>query len=101
MQKQTLTSGILDGADTVITAESGSGKSLSYILPVLNALYGYKESNPESSHFVMEEANEDLMFQNSDELYYKARKNKSQHVGPFKGAVVLSYSKELVNQIYA
>jgi hypothetical protein len=45
----------------------------------------------------MEEANENLMFQNADELHYKARKNKSHGLGDFKGAVILSHSKDLVN----
>jgi superfamily II DNA/RNA helicase len=46
----------------VITSEAGSGKSLSYLLPIINSLYKYKDLKPENSHFVMEEANENVLF---------------------------------------
>jgi len=45
--------------------------------------------------------NDSMMFQNADELLHRAKRNKDlRTISPMKGAVILSYSKELVNQIY-
>ena len=36
IQQQVIDEGILEGQSMIITAESGSGKTLSYLLPVIN-----------------------------------------------------------------
>ena len=41
------------------------------------------------------------MFQNANQLLHNARKDKTSKLGPMKGAIVVSRSKELINQIYA
>lgn len=48
------------------------------------------------------------MFQNANELFYQAKKTKKMSfmggttsgVSEMKGAIILTYSKELINQIY-
>jgi hypothetical protein len=44
--------------------------------------------------------NENEMFQNADQIYYRNKKIVSQDITPMKGALVMSYSKELATQIY-
>ena len=41
------------------------------------------------------------MFQNANQLLHNARKDKTSKLGPMKGAIIVSRSKELINQIYA
>ena len=41
------------------------------------------------------------MFQNANQLLHMAKKHKTREVGPMKGAIIVSRSKELINQIYA
>ena len=54
---------------------------------------------------------EDQMFQNANDLFYQEKRKKklsgfisssqaAQQRSEMKGAIVLSYSKELINQIY-
>lgn len=38
IQEKVIEAGIMDGRSMIITAESGSGKTLSYLLPVINQL---------------------------------------------------------------
>lgn len=40
------------------------------------------------------------MFQNANQLLHSAKKNRTFELGPMKGAIILSRSKELINQIY-
>ena len=87
--------GILTGTNMLITGEGGSGKTLAYLLPILNSFY--KQGRRDPTQFIMDVTNEDTMFQNADELHYKNRKNKTSAVSPLKGAIVVSYSKELVS----
>lgn len=47
--------------------------------------------------YTMDRSNENEMFQNAAEIFHFAKKHKSAKVGPFKGAVVLSFTKELIN----
>ena len=42
IQQQVIDAGIMDGQDMIITGESGSGKTLSYLLPIINDLNTYK-----------------------------------------------------------
>ena len=37
------------------------------------------------------------MFQNANKLLHIARKHKTKELGPMKGAIVVSRSKELIN----
>lgn len=83
-----------------MNSENGSGKTLAFLLPILNQLYNLRKPESGSSNFTMSRQNEAEMFQNAAEIFQFAKKNRTSKVGPFKGAVVISYSKELVNQIY-
>ena len=44
IQQRVIEEGILDGHSMIITGESGSGKTLSFLLPVLNELNRYKDA---------------------------------------------------------
>lgn len=105
-------SGLLEGDNLILTSETGSGKTLTYLLPILNQLFHYKEKKPHKSNprFRLTKENEDSMFLNAEEISYKAQKEGSSKRLSFsrgsgsdqepKGAIVLSYSKELLNQVY-
>ena len=41
------------------------------------------------------------MFQNANQLNHSAKKYKTKALGEMKGALIVSRSKELVNQIYS
>lgn len=43
VQEQVIEEGILDGQNMIITSENGSGKTLSYLLPVINDLNKFKD----------------------------------------------------------
>ena len=47
----------------IITAESGSGKTLSYLLPVINELNRYKDKQESNAgYFTFDKESEDKMF---------------------------------------
>lgn len=100
IQQLALQKGLLTGQSLIVNSENGSGKTLAFLLPILNQLYNLRHADRGPSHFTMSRQNEQEMFQNAAEIFHHAKKHKTAKVGPFKGAVVLSYSKELVNQIY-
>ncbi len=61
----------------ILTAETGSGKTLTYLLPVLNQLFHYKDKKPNLLHpsrFKLTKDNEDQMFLNAEEIAYKEQK---------------------------
>lgn len=69
VQSQAIEKGILDNNNMIITSESGSGKTLAYLLPVLNQLYKHysvqseeKKQRFNRAGFKMNQLNEDLMF---------------------------------------
>ena len=87
----------------LLRGANGTGKTLAYLLPVLNRLYGYQaEVCQETSHITksISKDNEGEMFQNANLLLQVAKKHKTQQLGPMRGAIIVSRSKELVNQIY-
>ena len=43
IQAQAAKAGLLEGQNMILTSETGSGKTLSYLLPVLNQLFHYKD----------------------------------------------------------
>jgi len=113
------------GKSMIITAESGSGKTLSYLMPLIDHLNKHKDQQEAelgmSSEEHIEKINkgfyrfngdtEDFMFQNANDLFYQEKRKKklsgfisssqaAQQRSEMKGAIVLSYSKELINQIY-
>jgi superfamily II DNA/RNA helicase len=87
----------------IITAESGSGKTLSYLMPVINDLNNYKDKEESNAgYYKFKKESEEQMFQNANELQYQEKRKKktsNPNTAP-KGAIILSYSKELINQIY-
>ena len=87
---------------TLIHAESGQGKTLTYLLPLINAMYAdeYKEMIKDH-RFVMDKSNESQMFQNADEIYHRDQKLKTTEIAPMKGAIILTGNKMLSSQIYA
>ena len=48
----------------------------------------------------MSKHNDSEMFDNADEILHSARKLKSEVVQPLKGGLVITFSKELVGQVY-
>ena len=54
--------GLLENENMILTAETGSGKTLTYLLPVLNQLFHYKDKKPNLLHlsrFKLTKENED------------------------------------------
>ena len=103
LQKEAIEQGIMDGQHMLLRGANGTGKTLAYLLPVLNRLYGYQaEMCQETSHITksISKDNEGEMFQNANLLLQVAKKHKTQQLGPMRGAIIVSRSKELVNQIY-
>jgi superfamily II DNA/RNA helicase len=43
IQRLALEKGILEGQNMLLNAENGSGKTLAYLLPILNQLYIHKD----------------------------------------------------------
>ena len=89
----------------LLRGANGTGKTLAYLLPVLNRLYGYQAStinSEEESNITksISKENEGEMFQNANLLLQVAKKHKTLELGPMRGAIIVSRSKELVNQIY-
>jgi len=89
-----------------MTAESGSGKTLAYLLPIMNQLFHFKDKTNVAERglrFRMNKSNEEQMFLSAGELAYQQsqsgskRLNLSKAKNEMKGAIILSYSKELLN----
>ncbi len=99
--------GLLEGENLILTSETGSGKTLTYLLPILNQLMHYKDKQKAAApRFKLTKENEDTMFLNAEEIHFKAAKEGSKRLSfsrgagsdsEPKGAIVLSYSKELLN----
>ena len=90
----------------LLRGANGTGKTLAYLLPVLNNLYNVQENQADlfpsgGVKRSISRENEDEMFQNANQLLHAARKHKTNELGPLKGAIIVSRSKELINQIYA
>ena len=84
----------------ILRSTNGSGKTLSYLLPILNSLWKDRADIKDDISLRISKENEDHMFQNATQILYDQKKLKNYDIGPFKGAVVVSRSKELINQIY-
>ena len=67
--------GILEGKNTLLHSESGSGKTLAYLMPILESMY--KLDNLQDMRVQMDKSNEAAMFQNADELYHRLKNVKS------------------------
>lgn len=114
IQQEAAKAGLLEGENLILTSETGSGKTLAYLLPILNQLFHYKDQHPSPSpRFKLTKNTEEQMFLNAEEISYKAQKELGQSrrlsfsrgsggsdSAP-KGAIVLSYSKELLSQVYS
>ena len=81
----------------IVRSTNGSGKTLSYLLPILNSLCSERVNSNEDISLRISKKNEDHMFQNATQILYDQKKLKNFDIGPFKGAVVVSRSKELIN----
>ena len=96
----------------MIRGANGTGKTLTYLLPILNnmymdqAIHGHSwmaEGGKWDSDGIRLEVgrdNEDIMFQNAISILQANKKRKKIDQAPFRGAVIVSKSKELINQIY-
>eukprot|EP00347_Sterkiella_histriomuscorum_P023516 403334343 len=118
IQSLAIKNGLFEGQNMILTSETGSGKTLAYLLPIINQLLHFQDKKgvPEKgTRFRMNKANEEQMFLSAGEIMYQSQKQggsgntKSRlsfgrsggtGVDDMKGALILSYSKELLNQIY-
>lgn len=75
IQAQATKNGLLEGENLILTAETGSGKTLTYLMPIMNQLFHYKDKRPnlKKPKFHLTKANEDSMFLNAEEIHYKAQ----------------------------
>jgi superfamily II DNA/RNA helicase len=89
---------LLGGKNCLLLGEPSSGKTLAYMLPILQNLY---ELGLQDHRYIMNEANETEMFNNADDIYFQNKKNKTDEFAPIKGALIMTQSKEGANQIYA
>jgi len=110
IQQRCIDEGILEGQNMIITSESGSGKTLSYLLPVINHINHFKEQqaqdlnlengdgdepNPETNggYFKLSASTEESMFKNADEIHLLEKNKKKQfslsqtNESPMKGAI--------------
>jgi superfamily II DNA/RNA helicase len=113
VQHQALSHGILQKEHMILTSGTGTGKTLAYLLPALNQLFHFKDRHASRPRFKLTKDNEDAMFLNAEEIAFKNQKDAggigkrlsfSRGAGSDeepKGAIILSYSKELLNQVYA
>ena len=46
LQREAIDSGILDGKHMLLRGANGTGKTLAYLLPILNNLYNVQSENP-------------------------------------------------------
>ena len=54
----------------IVRGANGSGKTLSYLLPILDNLYRYKSDVSDQITFKIGKQNEDFMFQNATQILY-------------------------------
>ncbi|CAI2367187.1 unnamed protein product [Moneuplotes crassus] len=89
------------GRNTLLASDSGSGKTLAYLLPILNNIFHSKdaENSPKSGR---------KLFANAEDLYYerkftnkKLSKDNLIKKSEMKGALIIGPSRELLNQIYS
>ena len=60
----------MEGSSMLLRGENGSGKTLAYLLPILNQLYEDKNDTNDSVTFKIGKQNEDYMFQNATQVLY-------------------------------
>jgi superfamily II DNA/RNA helicase len=53
---------MLSGQSLLVNAENGSGKTLAFLLPILNQLYTLRKPENTQSRFTMSKLNEAEMF---------------------------------------
>lgn len=70
----------------ILTSETGSGKTLTYLLPILNQLFHYKDKHPRNPKFRLTKSTEEDMFQNAEEITYKAVNSKPSRLSFNKGS---------------
>ena len=54
----------------IVRGTNGSGKTLSYLLPILDNLHRYKSDVSDKITFKIGKQNEDFMFQNATQILY-------------------------------
>jgi len=62
IQQLALKKGILSGQSLLVNSENGSGKTLAFLLPILNQLYNLRKPENTHSRFTMSKSNEADMF---------------------------------------
>ena len=65
LQKQAIDEGIMESKHMIVRSTNGSGKTLSYLLPILNSLYNERAGSNDDISFRISKKNEDFMFQNA------------------------------------
>jgi superfamily II DNA/RNA helicase len=75
IQDKAVKAGLLEGENLILTSETGSGKTLSYLLPIMNQLFHYKDKHAKkakTSKFKLTKETEDQMFLNAEEIMHKS-----------------------------
>jgi len=93
---------IRNGVNTLLASESGSGKTLAFLLPILNRVFYEKDEIP------LPREDNSKMFLNAEDLYYDrkyaAKKLSVQEKvakSQMRGAIIVASSRELLSQIYS
>lgn len=90
----------LAARNTLLASESGSGKTLAYLLPLLNRIFHEKDSQQSLKL-------DNRVFLNAEDLYYERKlecKNLTKEDlierSQMRGAIIIAPSRELLNQVY-
>ena len=65
LQKSAIDKEVLAGKSMLIRGENGCGKTLTYLLPILDQLHRYKSETEGGISLKIRKENEDFMFQNA------------------------------------
>lgn len=60
----------MDGQSMIIRGENGTGKTLTYLMPILDQLFRYKQDSKVPISLKIGKENEDYMFQNATQVLF-------------------------------